>query len=110
MNAPVLFLTLAGLFFAGLLADMLGRRTRLPRVTLLLALGVLVGRSGFDLLPPAFDGWYDFLSITALTMVAFLLGNALKADKLRRSGRAILAGSSPAEQMRAMHFSDWASI
>lgn len=93
MNAPVLFLTLAGLFFAGLLADMLGRRTRLPRVTLLLALGVLVGRSGFDLLPQAVDGWYDFLSITALTMVAFLLGGTLTRSNLARHGRIILSVS-----------------
>lgn len=93
MNAPVLFLTLAGLFFAGLLADMLGRRMRLPRVTLLLALGVLVGRSGFDLLPQAVDGWYDFLSITALTMVAFLLGGTLTRSNLARHGRIILSVS-----------------
>jgi hypothetical protein len=33
-NTALLFLTLGGLFLAGLVADLFGRRTRLPRVTL----------------------------------------------------------------------------
>ena len=41
-------LTLGGIFLAGLGADVLGRRTRLPRVTLLLLLGLGVGPLGLD--------------------------------------------------------------
>ena len=52
------FLTLGALFLLGLLADQIGRRTRLPRVTLLLICGVAIGASGLNLLPLQTDYWY----------------------------------------------------
>jgi Kef-type K+ transport system membrane component KefB len=79
------------LFLAGLVADQIGHATRLPRVTMLLLLGLLVGQSGFDLLPEASTEWFEPLSIIALTMVAFLLGSELTGENLARHGRAIFA-------------------
>lgn len=93
MELAPIFLTLGGLFLAGLAADLLARRTRLPRVTLLLALGVIAGHSGLGLIPDGVDTLFSFLSVAALTLVAFLLGNALTWDKLRLNGRLILAVS-----------------
>ena len=90
MDLPIVFLTLGGLFSAGLVADLVGRRAFLPRVTLLLACGIVAGRSGLDLLPETAVAWYDFLSVTALTMVAFLLGGALTSTNLAAHGRVIL--------------------
>lgn len=90
--API-FITLGVLFLAGLAADTLGRRTRVPGVTLLLVIGVLIGSSGLALLPKAAIHWYEPLSIVALTMVAFLLGSSLRRDKVAAHGRAILAVS-----------------
>ncbi len=90
MDLAPIFLTLGGLFLAGLAADVTARRTRLPRVTLLLALGVIAGRSGFDLIPAGFEDLFSFISVAALTLVAFLLGNALTWEKLRQNGRLIL--------------------
>ena len=49
-TAPLL-VTLGALFIVGLAADAVGRRTPLPRVTLLLGCGITIGGSGFDLLP-----------------------------------------------------------
>jgi len=88
-----LLIALGLLFLAGLVADTLGRRSRLPRVTLLLACGIAVGAPGFDLLPPEAEALYEFLSVMALTMVAFLLGSSLKRTTLARHGRAILTVS-----------------
>ena len=93
MELHLLLLTLGGVLFAGLVIDELGRRTRLPRVTLLILLGILVGPSGFDLLPQAFQDWYKFLAAIALTMVAFLLGGQLSLRVLRDHGRVILTAS-----------------
>lgn len=90
MSLDLTFLTLGFLFVLGLLADEVGRRTPLPRVTLLLACGVLVGRSGFDLFPLEMEIWYEFFSILALTMVAFLLGGIFTPATLRRHGREIM--------------------
>ena len=90
MELAPLFLTLGALFLVGLLADTVGRKTRLPRVTLLLGCGIVAGSSGLDLLPAEAQSWYDFLAISALTMVAFLLGGALKVGTLREHGAEIL--------------------
>lgn len=90
MELHLTIILLGGLFVIGLAADEIGRRTRLPRVTLLMLLGVLAGPVGFDVLPPQISGWYEFLSSVALTMIAFLLGGALSRDQLRRHGRQIL--------------------
>lgn len=93
MALSLIFIALGGLFLTGLAADALGRRTRVPRVTLLLVLGVAMGPSVFGLIPDAAIDWYEPLSIVALTMVAFLLGSALEGDKVAAHGRAILAVS-----------------
>ncbi len=91
MDLYLIFLTLGTLFLLGLLADQLGQRTLLPRVTLLLICGVAVGGSGLNLLPPATEYWFEFLSVSALTMVAFLLGNSLSLRNLREYGAAIIS-------------------
>ncbi|MRU15258.1 cation:proton antiporter [Roseovarius sp. A21] len=94
MDLPVLLIALGALFLTGLLADTLGHRTRLPRVTILLACGIAVGPSGLDAIPLEAQALYDFLSVTALTMVAFLLGSSLTVEELTTHGRAILTISA----------------
>ena len=91
MDYGLLMGALGVLFLAGLVADQLGHATRLPRVTMLLLLGLLVGQSGFDLLPETSTEWFEPLSIIALSMVAFLLGSVLTGENLSRHGRAIFA-------------------
>ncbi|MFC3616314.1 cation:proton antiporter [Lutimaribacter marinistellae] len=78
------------LFAAGLGADALGRRTRLPRVTLLLACGLIAGGPGLDLIPATLKEIYPVVTVIALTMVAFLLGGELSIRTLRQHGRAIV--------------------
>ncbi len=86
----IVLLTLGAIFLAGLAADIVGRRTRLPRVTLLLLLGVFAGPLGFDLFPESSMAWFPFIANLALVMVAFLLGGELTLKMLRGHGRAIL--------------------
>lgn len=102
MDIHLIFLMLGGLLLVGLLADEVGRRTRLPRVTLMILFGVAAGPSCFDLLPAAFRSWYDFLASTALTMVAFLLGGKLPLATLRSHGKAILVISIMAVVVTAL--------
>ncbi len=87
---PVALIGLGILFLLGLAADALGHRTRLPRVTLLLGCGLLMGRAGFDLIPPLLSDLYPILSIIALSMVAFLLGGELSMKTLHAHGKAIV--------------------
>jgi len=93
MEMHITLLVLGGLLLIGLVADQIGRKTRLPRVTLLILFGLAVGHSGFDILPPAFEAWYEFLATVALTMVAFLLGGRLSASGLKAHGKEILVTS-----------------
>lgn len=83
-------LTLGGLLLLGLATDAIGRRTRLPRVTLLVVFGAAIGPPGFDLLPIDVGEWYPLFAGLALLMVGFLLGGRLSADKLRAIGREVL--------------------
>jgi Kef-type K+ transport system membrane component KefB len=101
MDVHLALLTLGCLLLVGLCADGIGRRTRLPRVTLLIVFGIAIGPAGFDLLPMGSQGWYPFLSTIALTMVAFLLGGHLSVRALRRNGREILAVSVTAVVLTA---------
>lgn len=89
MENHKLFLALGGLLLIGLLADQIGRRAHIPRVTLLILFGFAAGPSGFDVLPDAFRAWYDFLATVALTMVAFLLGGKLASATSKKNGKAI---------------------
>ena len=84
------FITLGGIFFLGLGADSVGRHTRIPRVTLLLVVGVALGPLGCDQLPAAEGEWFPLISHTALAMVGFLLGGSFELAEVRRHGRAVL--------------------
>lgn len=91
MDQASLFIVLSVLFLGGLAADHIGRITRLPRVTILLVFGLLMGQSGFSLLPEAANSWFEPISVIALTMVAFLLGADLTTENLSKHGRAIFS-------------------
>jgi Kef-type K+ transport system membrane component KefB len=87
----IILLTLGSMFLLGLVADLVGRRTPLPRVSLLLVTGLLIGPSGFSLLPEVFiKDWFPLLTHIALGMVGFLLGQQISLTAMRKHGRTIL--------------------
>lgn len=87
-------LLLVGLvFLAGLAADVIGRRTGLPRVTLLIATGIGLGPHGLALLPAISFDALALVSIVTLTFVAFLLGAAFELTRLRSYAREVLVVS-----------------
>lgn len=86
-----ILLTLGALFVAGVATDLVGRRTRLPRVTLLIVLGVVAGPGVLDLLPRGSAAWFELVSDAMLTMIGFLLGGTLTTTTLRSHGRAVVA-------------------
>jgi Kef-type K+ transport system membrane component KefB len=89
-QAVQLLLTVGGIFLIGLFADLLGRHTPLPRVTLLLLAGILIGPEVLDLLPAFTDQWFPLLTNLALAMIGFLIGQKITPDALRRLGRQVL--------------------
>lgn len=89
-----LLITLGALFLLGLVTDLLGRRTPLPRVTMLMGFGFLIGPSAIGLLPEESREWFPVAADLALVMVGFLLGHSLSIRQLRKRGPSILVISS----------------
>jgi len=86
-------ITLGGLFLLGLVADLLGTHTPLPRVTVLLLTGFAIGPSGLDLLPNFIHAWFPTLTDIALAMIGFLLGQKLTRPALRELGQSVITMS-----------------
>jgi len=85
-----ILITLGGLFLLGLLADIASRHTPLPRVTLLLLVGLIIGPSALDWLPEFANRLFPILTDIALAMIAFLLGGRLTRSSLAELGRSVL--------------------
>lgn len=83
-------LTLGSLMLLGMATDYLGRHTALPRVTLLLIFGVIIGPAVLDLLPQFSQIWFPVIADIALLMVGFLLGERLVVSFIKENGRKVL--------------------
>ncbi|MDP2561138.1 cation:proton antiporter [Psychrobium sp. 1_MG-2023] len=82
-------LILGALFLVGLFANELGKKTHIPRVTLLLVVGAAASPYGLNIVPQEIQGWFPYISQIALCMVGFLLGEQFVYRTLLRSGRVI---------------------
>lgn len=71
-------------------ADAFGRRVHVPRVTLLLLLGVVVGPIGLGVIPVVAEETFPLVTHLALAMVGFLLGERLSFKEMQRDGYAAL--------------------
>ncbi|HEB26379.1 MAG TPA: cation:proton antiporter [Porticoccus sp.] len=87
---PETLITLGSLLLFGLLTFWLGSITALPRVTLLILMGVLIGPSGLDLFQETREFWFKNISILALVMVGFLLGSTLTRATFKLHGTQIV--------------------
>ncbi|MCA9774842.1 MAG: cation:proton antiporter, partial [Myxococcales bacterium] len=74
-------------------AHALGRRMHVPRVTLLLLIGLLAGPTALDLAPREIVRWFPFVGRMALGIVGFLLGERFLGSHLRETGRVVLSVS-----------------
>ena len=89
MSIPLI---LGLLFLIGFVADITGRSTFLPRVTLLMLGGLAVGPAGFSLIPDSFvEEWFPELTTIALALIGFLLGHHLSIAALRKRGSFVIA-------------------
>lgn len=85
-----LLISLGVIFLAALACDVLGRRTWLPRVTLLISFGFLAGPAGLAFFPDITQSWFPVVADMALLMVGFLLGGRLTGEELRQRGGQVL--------------------
>ncbi len=90
MSEARFLIALGVLFLAGLALDALGRASHIPRVTLLILLGALLGPPALDILPPQLTQADNLFADAALTMVAFLLGGQLTPATISNHGKEII--------------------
>ena len=83
-------LSVGGILLLGLLTSVLGQRYFLPRVTLLIIFGIIIGREALNIVPPLFFEQFEIIADMALLMVGFLLGSKLTIDSLRQSAGKVL--------------------
>lgn len=96
-QATLSIILLGAILSASIFADALAHRTRVPRISILMMVGlgiafvqqVWVGAQNGDVL----DGLSEPLIQVALVMVAFLLGSELELRRLRKTGPLILVVS-----------------
>ena len=81
---------LGALFLLGLATDTIGRRTKLPRVTLLLILGFIVGPGGLDIISPQEEKWTSVITSMALVMVGFLLGGKFFRSSFSKNANYVI--------------------
>ena len=83
-------ITFGGILLLSLFTHALGKHTVLPRVTLLMIFGVLIGNSGLDIVPLSIQQHYQLIADMALLMVGFLLGGKLTFKTLKQSSTSML--------------------
>ena len=96
MDTGTMLATLGMLLLCGLALEWLGRNILVPRVTMLIVFGFLVGPESLDLLPGRVDAWFEPVTRVALVMIGFLLGERLSRRRLRGHGRSVLGLSAVA--------------
>ena len=91
MESTSLFmLTIGGILLLGLITSAIGRKTFLPRVTLLLIFGAMIGSNGLDWIPLEISRRFELVANVALLMVGFLLGEKLVFKSVRQFAAPIL--------------------
>lgn len=85
-----LFLALATLFLLGVAARVLGLKTSVPQVTLLIVGGIAIGPSGLDLFSEHREDWFPVVSDAALVMLGFLMGGSLTVNAFRDHGKRMV--------------------
>ncbi|MET1255720.1 cation:proton antiporter [Aliikangiella maris] len=75
-------LSIGFILLSGLIISTVGRQTFLPRVTLLLIFGVMIGKDGLDIVPSIISDKFELVTDMALLMIGFLLGGKLTKESL----------------------------
>ncbi len=75
---------------AGYLAHVIGKYTHIPRVTLLLLLGITAGPAFLNIVPEEVALWSPVVSQAALSVIGFELGEKFLGRSLKTVGRSIL--------------------
>ena len=77
-------------FLVGWAAHVVGSKTHIPRITLLLSLGIVTGPSLFNLVPEEIIAYFPTVAHLALAMIGFLLGESFYGFDKKEEQRSVL--------------------
>lgn len=89
-SAAEFLIAIGGILLIGLMTDAIGRHTFLPRVTLLIIFGALIGSEMLDIIPTIISDRFEIIANMTLLLVGFLLGGKLTMELLKRSAKNVL--------------------
>ncbi len=90
-TADSTFLLLLGCFLlVGYAAHGIGHHTHIPRVILLLLLGICIGPFGLDLVPEYAEQWFPVATQAALSVIGFELGEKFLGATIRQIGKSLV--------------------
>lgn len=89
-GSALVLLSLGVIFLLGLATDLLGQRTFLPRVTLLLLFGAIIGPGALDFIPDVIIHRFELITDITLLMIGFLLGGRLTLKSIRDMGAQLM--------------------
>lgn len=101
-SLDLFLVSLGGLLLMGLFTSAISDRTFLPRVTMLIVLGILIGDHGLAILPPLFSEHFNVVADITLMMVGFLLGGKLSKTTFDKSAKKIIVISLAAAIITAL--------
>ncbi|HEQ72100.1 MAG TPA: sodium:proton exchanger, partial [Spirochaetia bacterium] len=73
--------------FGGTIGGRLFQKLKIPQVVGYIAIGILIGQTGFSLVPPETVRQFQPFSYFALGLISFMIGGELKFTTLRKYGR-----------------------
>lgn len=87
-----LIISIGFIFFLGLMADVIAKKISIPRVTILIVVGIVLGPSVTNILPKEFTNeWFHVITSIALGMVGFLIGHQFTYNELKKSGATVFS-------------------
>lgn len=89
-SAEIFLLLLGSFLLVGYIAHVLGNRTHLPRVVLLILVGIIAGPAGLNLIPESASTWFPTVSQAALSVIGFALGEKFFGSRIRLYGKRLL--------------------
>lgn len=89
-TAAQFLISIGGILLIGLITDAIGQRTFLPRVTLLIIFGAMIGNEMLNIIPEIITNRFEIIANMTLLLVGFLLGSKLTLDSLKFSAKHVL--------------------
>ena len=83
-------IAIGSILLLSLTTEFLGKRTFLPRVTLLLIFGIIVGEEVLGIIPLSVTNRFEIITDIALLMIGFLLGGKLSHNYFKTDSRQII--------------------